>query len=197
MADSVRSRAALLFVPVAMTVRWLLNDIGTVYFSEGDKAEAVRVMRESVVYKAKALGPEHPDVAVSEGNLGIALTGLGENQEALTHIERSVSLLERGLGAQHPDLAIQLSNHGEILNALGRHTEARRSFQRAQAIWERERGPDNRSLAYALTGIGISNLSEGGLHDVNLNVCRRAVNILLLQVTYSCNNKFGLLDCAS
>jgi tetratricopeptide (TPR) repeat protein len=140
---------------------WLLNDIGTVYFTEGDKEAAVHVLRESVAYKTKALGADAPDVGVSEGNLGIALTELGQNQEALIHIERSLTLLERGLGAEHPDLAIQLSNHGEILNALGRYSDARRSFERARLIWERELGPENRSLAYALTGIGISNLAEG------------------------------------
>src|SRR5579871_3111504 len=58
-------------------------------------------------------------------------------------------------------MAAVLSNRGEILNALGRSREARASFEKARIIWEREFGLDNRDLAYALTGIGISYLTEG------------------------------------
>ena len=61
----------------------------------------------------------------------------------------------------HPDLATQLNNRGEILNALGRSRDARASFEKARIVWERELGLDNRNLAYALTGIGVSYLSEG------------------------------------
>ncbi len=140
---------------------WLLNDVGTVYFAEGQKEAAVKAMRDALVLKRKALGPDHPDVGASEGNVAIALAQLENYQEALVHIQRSLGLLERGLGNAHPDLADQMSNNGEILNALGRYVEARKSFERARVIWERELGPDSRNLAYALTGIGVSYLSEG------------------------------------
>jgi eukaryotic-like serine/threonine-protein kinase len=140
---------------------WLLNDLGTVYFTEGSKEEAVRVMRESLSLKQRVLGPDHPDVGVSAGNLAIAQVELGQHEEALEHIEQSVRLLERGLGGEHPELAVQLANHGEIMNAVGRHVEARQSFERARAIWERELGPADRSMADALTGIGTSYLGEG------------------------------------
>jgi len=160
----------------------LLNDLGTVYFTEGQKDAAVRAMRESLAFKRKALGPEHPDVGVSEGNLAISLAGLGRNEEALEHIRRSVALLERGLGVAHPDLAIQLSNHGEILNALGRYSDARQLFERARVIQERELGPDNRSLGYALTGIGVSYLADGDAPSA-LPILERAFKIREAQET--------------
>jgi tetratricopeptide (TPR) repeat protein len=140
---------------------WLLNDLGAVYFAEGQKDAAVVAMQQAVDLKRKALGPEHPDVGVSEGNVGIVLAELGRYQEALAHIRRSLESQERGLGAAHPDLADQITNQGEVLNALGRSLEARQSFERARTIWEREVGPESRSLAYALTGIGVSYLVEG------------------------------------
>ena len=142
---------------------WLLNDVGAVHFAEGQKEEAVRAMQQSIGLKEVALGRDHPDVGVSEGNVAIFLAELGRHKEALSHIERSLALLEHGLGAAHPDLALQLANHGEILNALGRPAEARQSFERAALIWERELGPRNRSLADALTGVGITYLAEGNL----------------------------------
>jgi serine/threonine-protein kinase len=140
---------------------WLLNNTGAALYMRGERQAALRVQQEGMALKEKALGREHPDVGVSEGNLAIALAELALNQEALTHVDRSIMLLENGLGAGHPELATQLSNRGEILDALGRHREARESFERARVIWERELGLDDRNLAYALTGIGGSYLAEG------------------------------------
>jgi serine/threonine-protein kinase len=139
---------------------WLLTDLGTMYYLEGDKEASLAANEKSVALKEKALGPDHPDVGISEGNLAIALQLAGRDQEALTHVDRSIALLENGLGAGHPELAVQLSNRGETLNALGRYREARQSFERARIIWERELGLENLNLAYALTGIGISYLAE-------------------------------------
>jgi serine/threonine protein kinase/tetratricopeptide (TPR) repeat protein len=140
---------------------WLLNNLGGLYEIEGEWEEALRMQQEGLVLKARALGPDHPDVGISEGNLSVVLTALGRNQEALEHVDRSIEILENGLGAGHPDLATQLNNRGEILNALGRSRDARASFEKARIVWERELGLDNRNLAYALTGIGLSYLSDG------------------------------------
>jgi eukaryotic-like serine/threonine-protein kinase len=140
---------------------WLLNNLGGIYQREGEREAALRVQQRALALKERALGHDHPDVGISEGNLAVALMELGRNQEALEHVDRSLEILENGLGASHPDLAIQLNNRGEILDALGRAREARGSFEKARIIWERELGLDNRDLAYALTGIGVSYLAEG------------------------------------
>jgi eukaryotic-like serine/threonine-protein kinase len=140
---------------------WLLNDLGCVYSLQGRKEAMVQLMKEGLALKVKALGPDHPDVGLSEGNLGLALRELGRNDEALIHIDRAIALRERALGAGHPAIATDLSNRGEILNELGHYQEARQSFQSARVVWERELGPDNLNLGYALTGIGLGYLAEG------------------------------------
>jgi serine/threonine protein kinase len=140
---------------------WLLNDLGCVYDLRGDKELAVEALKEGLALKERALGHDHPDVGVSEGNLGLSLKELGRNEEALIHIDRAIALVSKGLGAGHPDLATDLSNRGEILNALGRYREARESFEKACEIWERELGTENLNLGYALTGIGLGHLAEG------------------------------------
>ncbi len=140
---------------------WLLNNLGGIYEMKGEGEAALRAQQDGLLLKEKALGPEHPDVGASEGNLAVVLEALGRNQEALEHVDRSIEILEKGLGAGHPELATQLSNRGEILNALGRYRDARGSFEKALIIWERELGLDNRNLAYALTGIGVSYIAAG------------------------------------
>ncbi len=82
---------------------WLLNNMGSVLYMRGERQAALRLQTEALALKEKALGREHPDVGVSEGNLAIALAELALNQEALTHVDRSITLLENGLGAGHPD----------------------------------------------------------------------------------------------
>ncbi|HVV53629.1 MAG TPA: tetratricopeptide repeat protein, partial [Polyangia bacterium] len=139
---------------------WLLNNRGALFELRGERGEALQVHQEALALKERALGRDHPDVGISEGNVAEVLTALGRNQEALEHVDRSIAILENGLGAGHPTMAAELNNRGEILNALGRSREARASFEKARIIWERELGLDNRNLAYALTGIGLSYLAE-------------------------------------
>jgi serine/threonine protein kinase len=140
---------------------WLLNNLGGLHELKGEGDEALQSQQEALALKQKALGHDHPDVGVSEGNVAVALQALGRSQEALQHVDRSIDILENGLGAGHPDLATQLSNRGEILNALGRYRDARASFEQARIVWERELGLDSRNLAFALTGIGASYIAEG------------------------------------
>jgi serine/threonine protein kinase len=139
---------------------WQLNNIGAVYGLRGQGQAALLANQKALALKERALGRDHPDVGISEGNIAVELAGLSRNQEALVHVDRSVALIENGLGASHPVLANELNNRGEILDALGRPREARQSFERARVIWERELGLDDRNLAYALTGIGLSYLAE-------------------------------------
>jgi tetratricopeptide (TPR) repeat protein len=140
---------------------WLSNDLGCLHDLEGNLTAAVVDQQRALALKQKALGSEHPDLGISEGNLAMSLQGLGRNEEALTHVQRGIRILETGLGVGHPDLAVLLSNQGEILNALRKYPDARASFERAKTIWQRELGANNPNLAYALTGIGVSYVDEG------------------------------------
>jgi tetratricopeptide (TPR) repeat protein len=140
---------------------WLLNNLGCAYTVNRQTDEGVRALKEGLARKQKLLGPEHPDVGVSEGNLAYVLEGAGRNAEAFPHVERSIEIQTKKVGPSHPDLAIQLNNRGEILNGLTKPAEARRSFEGAIALWDRELGADAPILAYPLTGIGIGYLAEG------------------------------------
>jgi eukaryotic-like serine/threonine-protein kinase len=139
---------------------WQLNNIGTVRGLKGDRAAALLALQQSLALKEKALGTDHFDVGVSEGNIAVELAALSRNQEALSHLDRAVGIIEDAFGAGHPALAAQFNNRGEILCALGRQRDARQSFERARIIWERELGLEDQNLAYALTGIGVTYLAE-------------------------------------
>jgi tetratricopeptide (TPR) repeat protein len=151
---------------------WLCNDLGAVIEMEGHREEALKLHRQAIMLKEQVLGKRHPDVAISEANLAIALHSMGQHEEALQHLEKSIAIEKDGLGAGHPDLALQLNNRGEILRMLGRYGDARASLEQARSIWERELGPDNAWLAYALTGIGETLLAEGRANEALVPLAR-------------------------
>jgi tRNA A-37 threonylcarbamoyl transferase component Bud32/tetratricopeptide (TPR) repeat protein len=139
---------------------WLLNNLACIEGLRGQKEPSLRFNQEALSLKQKVLGPDNSDVALSEGNVAVALLELGREQEALTHVDRSLDILSRGVGVGHPEYATQLNNRGEILNALGRYRDARGAFESSRIIWERELGLEHRNLGYVLTGIGESYLGE-------------------------------------
>ena len=119
---------------------WLLNNLGCAYAVHHDGALGVSALEQGLALKRKLLGPDHPDLGLSEGNLGYVLEEADRNEEALSHVQRSIEIQSKALGPSHPNLANQFNNRGEILNALGKPKEALLSFLQATSIWERSSG---------------------------------------------------------
>jgi tetratricopeptide (TPR) repeat protein len=67
----------------------------------------------------KALGPNHPDTAISLNNLGGLLQGQGDLPGARPYVERALAIREKALGPDHPDMARSLNNLGYLLKAQG------------------------------------------------------------------------------
>jgi serine/threonine protein kinase/tetratricopeptide (TPR) repeat protein len=133
---------------------WLLNDEGLVADLEGHQEAAVLAFRKALHLKEKALGPDHPDVAMALTNLANPLSKLGRVTEALDLNQRALQIYERNVGAEHPDIATSSSNRGEYLNLLSRYAEAEVSARRALNIFEKELGPDHPFTAFPLVVLG-------------------------------------------
>jgi hypothetical protein len=70
--------------------RVVVNDVGAVYFRQGDRESAIRVFKESLVLKEKVLGRNHPDVGLAEGNLAISLAEMGCTRKLSLNIESAI-----------------------------------------------------------------------------------------------------------
>jgi tetratricopeptide (TPR) repeat protein len=140
---------------------WRANNLGTLYEKEGRYAEALDMDLEALRIKQRALGPEHFDVAISEGNVALALFRLGRTDEAIVRGEHAVRVLSAALGPDHPKLGVHLLNLAEFRNAHGDFAQARPFGERSLAILEREVDPDHPLLAHPLTAIGRSCVGEG------------------------------------
>jgi tetratricopeptide (TPR) repeat protein len=105
----------------------------------------------------KALGPEHPDTAISLDNLASLLRNPGELVDARatllqeqgdlasarTLYERALAIREKVLGPQHPATATSLNNLALLLQEQGDLAGARELYERALSIYENALGRDN------------------------------------------------------
>jgi hypothetical protein len=117
-------------------------------------AAALPLFERALVIREKALGPEHPDTAVSLNNIGRMLQDRGDLTGARPLLERALAITEEALGSEHPDTAEKLNNLANLLRDQGSLSGARRLYERALAISEKALGPE-----HASTGASLNNLA--------------------------------------
>jgi tetratricopeptide (TPR) repeat protein len=59
-----------------------LNNLASLYDTQGDYAKAEPLYKRSLAISEKALGPDHPDVATTLENLAGLYRGINQNKEA-------------------------------------------------------------------------------------------------------------------
>jgi tetratricopeptide (TPR) repeat protein len=71
----------------------------------------------------KALGRDHPDVALSLSNLGV-YSSRGRYADAEPLLQQALAIWEKALGGDHPDVARALNNLAELYRIQGRYVDA-------------------------------------------------------------------------
>ena len=82
----------------------------------------------------KALGPEHPSVAIRLNNLALLYDEQGKYSAAEPLYQRALAIDEKALGPDHDKTAAIAENLAETLRKLGRNSEAEVYEQRAARI---------------------------------------------------------------
>ena len=70
---------------------------------QGRYAEAEPLYKRALAISEKALGPEHPDVAIRLNNLAVLYWAQGRYAEAEPLLKRALAIREKALGLDHPD----------------------------------------------------------------------------------------------
>ncbi len=104
-----------------------------IFVCEGP-AQAEPLYKRSLAIWEKALGPEHPHVAASLGNLAGLYQAQGKYAKAEPLYKRSLAIDEKALGPEHPYVAQSLENYADLLRETGRGAEAAKMEARAKAI---------------------------------------------------------------
>ncbi len=76
-----------------------------VYARRGQLSAAEEMIRGALARRRRALGDEHPNVAVDLHNLGVVLRAAGRREEAAAALRDALALRRRTLGDAHPQTA--------------------------------------------------------------------------------------------
>ena len=111
------------------------------FIRQGDLADARPLHERALAIREKALGPEHPDTALSLSNLARVLRDLGEFPEAERLFERATAIGDRALGSGHPLTQRFKSHYARLLLMTDRPREALSLAEGALAVHETANGP--------------------------------------------------------
>jgi tetratricopeptide (TPR) repeat protein len=153
----------------------LLDQAGWHLDDRARYAEAEPLMRRALEIDEKALGPDHPNVAICLSNLAV-LHSTNRLSEAEPLMRRAVTIYEKAYGADHPHLAASLNNLADLLRVTNRLSEAEPLIRRALAIDEKALGPDHPNVAIRLNVLALL-LTDTNRLDEAEPLMRRALAI--------------------
>ncbi|HEY4932936.1 MAG TPA: tetratricopeptide repeat protein [Terriglobales bacterium] len=139
----------------------VLNNLALALDAQAKYSEAEPLYKRSLAIEEKALGPDHPEVAIRLNNLGLLYYDQGKYSAAELLYKRSLAIREKSLGPDHPSVATQLNNLGLLYKTQGKYSEAEPLYKRALAIDEKALGPDHSSVAIGLNNLGLLYKTQG------------------------------------
>lgn len=106
-------------------------------YRQGQYDRAVVAAKKALQVAEKAVGPNHPDVAMSLNNLAELYRAQGQYELAKPLHKRALTIREQALGPDHPLVATSLNNLAESYLAQGQDEQAGMLFKRALAVMEK------------------------------------------------------------
>jgi tetratricopeptide (TPR) repeat protein len=155
----------------------LLGRAGSYLYGRAAYSAARPLLERALAIREKALGPEHPDTALSLNNLALLLEDQGDHSAARPLFERALAIWEKALGPEHSDTAASLNNLASLLRDQGDHSAARPLFERALAIREKALGPEHPYTATNLNNLAMLLLEDQGDHSAARPLFERALAI--------------------
>jgi tetratricopeptide (TPR) repeat protein len=151
-------------------------ELGQVLGARGDLSEAITEARAALAIREARLGLDHPDVAASLHNLGVASLHRGLRDDAADYLTRALEIRRRVLGEEHPEVAATYNWLGNYHNSRGEPGEAIALYRQALAIREKALPPEHPDIASSLSNLGLC-LSQQHEPAAALELYRRALAI--------------------
>lgn len=126
------------------------NDLGELFFRDGDYAHGEATLRRALSIEEKALGPEDPSVAKTLVVLGELRMEMGDLTGADPIFQRALKIREKALGPDHLDTGEVLADLSELYRSIGDYTKAESLSRHALKIYEEKAGPEHPNTATVL-----------------------------------------------
>ena len=120
------------------------------YFNTGQAARAKDLGLDLLDQLQQRLGPDHPKVATTLNNLGMAHGALGDHRTEKDLLVRALKIKEQHFGPDHPEVAATLDNLGNAHGALGDYRTQKDLQKRGLKIREQHFGADHPEVAATL-----------------------------------------------
>ena len=93
-------------------------------YNAGRYSDAIPIAQRVLALRERALGRDHPDVAVGLSNLANLYYSQRRYADAEPLYQRSLAINEKALGRDHPNVAVGLSSLATLYYSQGRYTDA-------------------------------------------------------------------------
>ncbi|MFO0632116.1 MAG: tetratricopeptide repeat protein [Nannocystaceae bacterium] len=147
--------------PQGLQVARVLDDIGAAQFQLGLLDEAIASHQRAIAIRTAIYGSEHPLVADSERELGMALSGAGRFDEAAPRLQRALAIQKATRGGSSIAVATLLDDLGRVARRKGDLAGALQYHRDALAIWEAALGDPHQDVAVSLLNIGYTLVAAG------------------------------------
>jgi tetratricopeptide (TPR) repeat protein len=138
----------------------LSNQAAFYLFQRAQYSEAEPLLKGSLAIREKALGPKHPDTALSLNNLAQLYHAQGKYDQAVPLNQRALAICEEALGPEHQNTATTLNNLAELYRVQQKHEQAEPLHRRALVIREKHLGPDHPDTATSLNDLALLYLAQ-------------------------------------
>jgi tetratricopeptide (TPR) repeat protein len=136
--------------PESLRLAAARNRFGAILFAAGDYDGALPHYQAARDLRLAVLGPDHPVLAQSLGNIALVHFTRGEFERALHEYEAAQAILERSADPESLEVARGSINLGGVLLRLDRVAEAERHHARAVEISRRTLAPGHPLIATAV-----------------------------------------------
>ena len=132
----------------------------------------------------------HPDIARSLNNVGLAYGNLGQEEKGLQYKEQALTMYQALYQGNHPDIAASLNNVGGTYGNLGNKFKALELYKQCYFMRCKLLGKDDSGTEAAMSNIISLDKKFSGLNEDRINILDRGiVNQEILAVEHKIQKK--------
>ena len=154
------------------------NNIGLIYYSQGNYAQTLEYCNKALEIYLSVFGDSHPDVATSYNNIGGVYDSQGNYSKALEYYNKALEIYLSAFGDRHPNVATSYNNIGGVYNSQGNYSKALEYYNKALEIYLSVFGDGHPDVALSYNNIGAVYSSLGN-YDQALEYHNKALEIYL------------------
>ena len=79
-----------------------------IYQSTGEYSTALSYFKKTLEIQQQTLPPNHPDIAMTNNNIGMIYQSIGKYSTALSYFKKALEIQQQSLPHNHPDLGSDL-----------------------------------------------------------------------------------------